>query len=108
MNEVGKLIKKYRILIKKTQADIAGDLKVSTNYISLIENGRKNPGNTFIKDFSTEYNIPIILLSKSSIIPRGKNIEEKQIEKQLLRLVGEIEALTFMRYKNERASKDKH
>lgn len=107
-NQIGQFIKKYRKSTRKTQVDLANDLAVSANYISLIENSRKIPGKAFINSFSIKYNIPSVLLDKSTIIPRGKNKAERAIEKKLSNFIDEIEKLVLMRLEDERSAKNKN
>ena len=57
---------------------------VSKNYISLIENGKKDPSIKIIKDLAKVLDIPALLLMWEKMdLPAGKTAAEKSIVKQL-------------------------
>lgn len=50
-------IVEVRKTAKLTQEQFAKKVKISTNYVTLIETGRKNPGDRLISDICREFNI---------------------------------------------------
>ena len=59
---IGKTIKFLRITKNLKQSDLAELLKVSANYISLIENDKREPSLSFIKELAKQLDIPVGLL----------------------------------------------
>ena len=94
MLTVGQLIKVARIHKKLSQEDVASKLDVTKNYISLIENDKKDPSLNFLKGVAKILNIPpILLIWEKMDIPKGKTGEEKKISSQLERMVEEAQEL---------------
>jgi len=88
MLTIGQLIKFGRINHKMSQDDLAKKLNVSKNYISLVENGKKDPSINFLKNTAKLLNIPLVLLIWEKIdLPKGKTREEKEIRKQIDKMV---------------------
>ena len=56
---IGTTLKLLRVASDLKQASLAKDLNVTANYLSLIENGRKEPSLTFLKKFSQRFNLPL-------------------------------------------------
>lgn len=50
-------IVEVRKAAKLTQEQFAKKMKISTNYVTLIETGRKNPGDRLISDICREFHI---------------------------------------------------
>lgn len=96
MLSIGQLIKLTRINKKLAQEDLAINLKVSKNYISLIENNKKDPSINFLKDVANFLEIPLILLMWEKLgMPDGKTKEEKAISKQLEKMLQEAQKSLF-------------
>lgn len=94
MLTVGRLIKIARINKKFSQEDIAKKTKVSTNYISLIENDKKDPSLNFLREIAQFLDIPFILLAWDKIdMPKGKTEAEKKISSQLEKMLEEAQEL---------------
>lgn len=88
MLSIGQLIKFGRIGQKISQDDLAKKIGVSKNYISLIENDKKDPSINFLKNTAKLLNIPLVLLVWEKIdLPKGKTKDEKEIRKQIDKLV---------------------
>ncbi|HEV7702371.1 MAG TPA: helix-turn-helix transcriptional regulator [Candidatus Paceibacterota bacterium] len=83
----------YQIRKKKelSQEEMASDLGVSANYISLIENGKKEPGLSLLKKVAKKYDFPFILLAQDKILPVATNSREREIRNKLTSLMTEIE-----------------
>lgn len=87
-------IREIRLKRGLSQEDMARDLDVSSNYISLIETDRKKPGMNFLRRISTQYKIPLILLAKDFLIPEGKTKKEKEIREKILELFNDLESIS--------------
>lgn len=61
--EMGKKLKIARILANKTQNQLAAEIGVSRDYISMLETGRKNnPSLEFMKKISKALDVPVMEL----------------------------------------------
>ncbi|TET98114.1 MAG: XRE family transcriptional regulator [Candidatus Stahlbacteria bacterium] len=56
---IGLTLKLLRVSSNLTQSSLAKDLDITANYLSLIENGRKEPSLTFLKRFSQRLDAPL-------------------------------------------------
>ena len=56
---IGSTLKLLRTASNLTQSSLAKDLNVTANYLSLLENGRKEPSLTFLKRFSKKLDAPL-------------------------------------------------
>ena len=56
---IGSTLKLLRTASNLTQSSLAKDLNVTANYLSLVENGRKEPSLTFLKRFSKKLDAPL-------------------------------------------------
>lgn len=56
---IGTTLKLLRVASDLRQTSLARDLNVTANYLSLIENGRKEPSLTFLKKFSQRFDLPL-------------------------------------------------
>lgn len=54
---MNKRILEIRKLANLTQEQFAKEMGISANYVNLIENGKKNPGDRLISDICRKYNI---------------------------------------------------
>lgn len=94
MLPTNKLIKIARTNKDFSQEDIAKKLDVSKNYISLIENGKKEPSLKFLKDLAKILDIPALLLIWEKMdLPAGKTSEEKNILDQLEKMITKSQRL---------------
>jgi|SRR6266516_7619255 len=77
---IGKTIKFLRIAKGLKQSDLAEQVKVSTNYISLIENDKREPSLSFLKELTKTLDIPVGLLfleldmSKKEVSPQERDL----------------------------------
>lgn len=94
MISTNKLIKIARDNKGFSQDDVAKKLDVSKNYISLIENGKKDPSLRFLKDLAETLDVPAILLMWEKMdLPTGKTKAEKDIVKQLEAMIEKSQRL---------------
>jgi transcriptional regulator with XRE-family HTH domain len=56
---LGNAIKLIRTSTNSRQRELAGRLKVSPNYISLLENGKREPSISFLRNLAKELGVPI-------------------------------------------------
>jgi XRE family transcriptional regulator, regulator of sulfur utilization len=56
---LGKSIRKYRNNAGLKQKELASLLNVSVNYMSLVENDKREPSLSFIKNLASELQIPV-------------------------------------------------
>jgi transcriptional regulator with XRE-family HTH domain len=59
---VGRAVKFARIAAGIKQKDLADRLDVSPNYLSLVENDKREPSISFLRNLSSEIGIPLGLL----------------------------------------------
>lgn len=98
MLTIGQLIKIGRLNKKIGQNDVASKLKVTKNYISLIENDKKDPSINFLREVSKLLDIPVILLVWEKMdLPKGKTDSEKKINSQLKKMLENAQHLFAQR-----------
>ena len=56
---IGSTLKLLRTASNLKQSSLAKDLDITANYLSLIENGRKEPSLTFLKRFAKKMDTPL-------------------------------------------------
>ncbi|SRR5258706_9547217 len=75
---LGKIIKLLRISAGLKQEMLAAKLGVSSNYISLIENNKREPSLTFLRSLADELDIPLGMLFLEVDKTRFANAPEKR------------------------------
>lgn len=85
------IIKTIRLKRQLSQEEMAADLSVSANYISLIENFKKKPGMPFLKKVSVAYQIPLIILAQEYMIPKASTKKEAEMQKRVVNLIADLE-----------------
>lgn len=74
MLTLGDRLRLCRLISGLTQKDLALELSVSSNYISLLEKGAREPSYSFLKRFSEVTEIPLAFLFWDGLpSPDGKN-----------------------------------
>lgn len=78
---IGLAIKKCRKLRDLTLAELAHKVHLSRSYLSLVENGKRNPSLGVLNDISTTINIPLHLLvyigaERNEITEMDENIQK--------------------------------
>jgi len=74
VENIGKSIKFVRIAADLKQGDMADKLGVSQNYLSLIENGKKEPSLSFLRKVSEIFDVPLSFL----ILEGSEDFESQQ------------------------------
>lgn len=57
--KIGQTLKVLRTAAKLKQMSLAERLGVTTNYLSLVENDRREPSLSFLKKFADTLNVPL-------------------------------------------------
>ncbi len=79
MVNFGAIIRKYRERFKITQKELSKDLKVTSTYLSAIENGRKEPSISLLRHICKVLGVPEEVLFWESVeIKGGLNREERK------------------------------
>jgi transcriptional regulator with XRE-family HTH domain len=80
-NNIGSTLRLLRVASNLRQTLLAKDLDVTPNYLSLVENGKKEPSLTFLKKFSRRLDAPLGYLLwialEDSDRPEGVDLKEK-------------------------------
>ena len=77
---IGKTVKFLRIAKGLKQAELSEHLDVSKNYISLIENDKREPSLSFLKELAKVLDVPVGMfflemdMSKKEISPREREL----------------------------------
>jgi transcriptional regulator with XRE-family HTH domain len=96
--KVGKTIKFLRLSAGLKQSDLAKRLGVSSNYISLVENDRRDPSLSFLKDLSDEFGVPLGLLFLEVEANQSKTSpEERALLMRIKDLIFQIEQMRLHR-----------
>lgn len=93
MNSATEIIKSVRAQRGLSQEQMATDLGVTANYISLIENSKKKPGMKFLEDVASKYDVPLVLLAKDILVPEGKTKKEKAVRGKVMTLIADLEKI---------------
>jgi transcriptional regulator with XRE-family HTH domain len=102
---VGRTIKFLRIAAGLKQKDLADRLDVSPNYLSLVENDKREPSLSFLRSLASEMGIPLgLVFLELDNNPREVSPEERALLIRIKDLVFQIQQL---RLQNEVADGDK-
>jgi transcriptional regulator with XRE-family HTH domain len=97
--EVGTTVRFLRLSAGLKQSDLAARLGVSPNYISLIENNKRDPSLSFLRDLSDEFGVPLGLLFLDIEVDRSKTSgEERALVMRIKDLILEIERIRLQRH----------
>ena len=95
---MGKTIKFLRLAAELKQSDLAERLGVSSNYISLVENDKRDPSMSFLRDLSDELRVPLGLLFLEVESDQDKTSpEERALLVRIKDLVFQIERMRLQR-----------
>ena len=102
---VGRAVKFARIAAGLKQKELADRLDVSPNYLSLVENDKREPSLTFLRNLASELEIPLGLLFLN---PDGDLSEVSPEERALLlRIQDLIFQIQQIKLRNEAADDGK-
>ncbi|HWY05423.1 MAG TPA: helix-turn-helix transcriptional regulator [Candidatus Acidoferrales bacterium] len=87
--ELGKAIKLVRTASGRRQGEVAESLGVTSNYLSLVENGKREPSVSFLKRLGATLGVPVgfFFLWEGSETTTSKNMD------QLRDLLAQLEAM---------------
>lgn len=91
--KIGKTLKLIRILKGLKQKDLADKLGISPNYLSSVENDKREPSFSFIKLVSKELDVPVSFLFLDNIDESSMSEEQKVIYQKLKNLLVEFQNL---------------
>lgn len=93
---IGKTVKFLRMAKGLTQGEVAQELDVTANYISLVENNKREPSLSFLKNLSNLLDVPVGLffldsdMSRKDITPQERallvRIRDLMFQIEMLRL----------------------
>jgi transcriptional regulator with XRE-family HTH domain len=85
---LGNAIKLIRTARGITQRDLASRLKISANYLSLIESDKREPSLAFLNRLATEFRVPIAMLFmfQGEAIPGVESSDVNKLKELLLKL----------------------
>lgn len=96
--QVGTTIKFLRMTAGLKQSDLAERLGVSSNYISLVENNKRDPSLSFLRDLSNELGVPLGLLFLEVESDQSKTSpEERALLMRIRDLIFQIERMRLQR-----------
>jgi len=85
----GQTLKMLRVAANLKQGVLAKDLNITPNYLSLIENGKKEPSLTFLKNFSKRMGVSLGYLLWLAL-EDGNLPEEMELKHKMDNLLVEI------------------
>jgi len=91
--KIGKTLKLIRILKGLKQKDLADKLGISPNYLSCVENDKREPSLSFIKLVSKELDVPVGFLFLDNIDESTMSEEQKSIYNKIKNLLTEFQSL---------------
>lgn len=95
---IGKGVKFVRVASGLRQGEMAKQLEISQNYLSLIENNKAEPSITLIRKISSTFGVPAsFLFWEDSMATEGKNPQVTQIYERIRNLVHELQQLRISR-----------
>jgi transcriptional regulator with XRE-family HTH domain len=85
---LGNAIKLIRTARGIRQRDLALKLKISPNYLSLIESDKREPSLAFLNRLATEFRVPIAMLFmfQSEPIPGVESSDVEKLKELLLKI----------------------
>jgi XRE family transcriptional regulator, regulator of sulfur utilization len=105
---IGKSIKFLRMAKGLKQSELATILGKSTNYLSLVENDKREPSLSFLKNLADELEVPLSLFFLDmDFSKRDFNPQEQSLFLRIRELVMQLESLRLQTVGNgNRTPKD--
>jgi transcriptional regulator with XRE-family HTH domain len=91
--KIGKTLKLIRIIRGLKQKELAKRLGISPNYLSSVENAKREPSLSFIKLVSKELDVPVSFLFLDNIDEESMPEEQRAIYQKLKSLLVEFQSL---------------
>ncbi len=86
---IGSTLKLLRVASELKQSSLAKDLGITANYLSLVENGKKEPSLTFLKKFSQRLDVPLGYFLWTAL-ENGNSPEELELKEKMNKLLVDI------------------
>lgn len=104
--KIGNTIRFLRTEAGLKQNDFADRIGVSQNYLSLIENGKREPSISFIKKVSETFDIPyeFFLINQMEIKADGFSETENKLIKDIKMAFLELQTLRMKRHEKPPAA----
>lgn len=104
MTKIGNVLKHLRIAARIKQKKMADQLGISPTYLSMIENGQREPSVEILEKYAASLNVPMaFLVLQSENNPPGLNSEQLELFEQIRKLL-----FDFQELKSRSASKNEH
>jgi transcriptional regulator with XRE-family HTH domain len=82
-------LKLARITADLKQHEVSAQLQVSTNYVSMIERGLRQPSLAYLQAFATLVDIPLSFLLWDPATSPQKPTQSRKVEKRIEQLLGQ-------------------
>lgn len=83
MDDLGLKIKLFRVAAGLKQQQVADALSVTTNFVSMIERGKREPTLKYLKAFARLVKVPASVLLWEPPAKDGKNVENGDLYNRL-------------------------
>jgi len=91
--KIGKTLKLIRISRELKQKELADKLGISPNYLSSVENAKREPSLSFIKLVSKELDVPVSFLFLDNVDEESMSEERRTTYQKLKNLLVEFQSL---------------
>ena len=91
MKGAAEIIKNSRLQLGFTQEDLAKKLDITTTYLSLIENAKRDPSSKLQRKISKHLRIPFYFLILTNMQDTATNKAEKEMSKMIKELYERIQ-----------------
>lgn len=91
--KIGRTLKLIRVLKGLKQKALAEKLGISPNYLSSVENDKKEPSLSFIRLVSKELDVPVSFLFLDNVGEEAMSEEQRAIYQKLKSLLVEFQSL---------------
>src|SRR5262245_43904792 len=89
MIQIGQTLRVLRVAADLKQAQLAKDLGVTANYLSLVEKGNREPSLTFLKKFAKRIDFPLGYFLWLALAD-DKSEEAGELQKSMDKLLGQL------------------
>ena len=105
--KIGRTLKLLRVLKKLKQKTLSDKLGISPNYLSAIENDKREPSLSLIEMVSKELDVPVSFLFLDNVDETSMSGEQRVIYQKLRGLLMEFQSLKI-KSANEKSIQYKH
>lgn len=90
--ELGLRLKLFRVAAGLTQREVAQELEVSTNYVSMVERGKREPTLKYLKRFAPFAGIPVSVLFWEPFNEEGRESDVQLLHSRLAAVMAQYAA----------------